>query len=52
MTIGSNVFNLAALLGLGAVAASQDQAASESRRPRGTVALVIAGICLLAGPGS
>ncbi len=51
VTIGSNVFNLAALLGLGAVAAGRIRLHRKVVVLGGTVALVIAGICLLAVAG-
>jgi cation:H+ antiporter len=51
VTIGSNVFNLAALLGLGAVVAGRIGLHRKVVLLGGTVALVIATICLLAVAG-
>jgi cation:H+ antiporter len=52
VTIGSNVFNLAALLGLGAVVAGRIGLHRKVVVLGGTVALVIATICLLAVAGT
>jgi cation:H+ antiporter len=52
VTIGSNVFNLAALLGLGAVVAGRIDLHRKVVVLGGTVALVIAAICLLAVSGT
>jgi Ca2+/Na+ antiporter len=52
VTIGSNVFNLAALLGLGAVVAGQIGFHRRVVVLGGTVALVIAAVCLLAVAGT
>jgi cation:H+ antiporter len=54
VVIGSNVFNLAALLGLGAVVAGEIPLHRRVIVLEGTVALLIAGLCLavvLGGPG-
>jgi cation:H+ antiporter len=51
VTIGSNVFNLAALLGLGAVVAGRIGLHRKVVLLGGTVALVIAAVCLLAVAG-
>jgi cation:H+ antiporter len=51
VTIGSNVFNLAALLGLGAVVAGRIGLHRKVVVLGGTVALVIATVCLLAVAG-
>ena len=51
VTIGSNVFNLAALLGLGAVVAGQIRLHRKVVVLGGTVALVIASVCVLAAAG-
>ncbi len=48
VTIGSNVFNLAALLGLGAVVAGRIGLHRKVVVLGGTVALVVAGVCVLA----
>jgi cation:H+ antiporter len=52
VTIGSNVFNLAALLGLGAVVAGRIGLHRRVVVLGGTVAVVIAAICLLAVAGA
>src|SRR5271156_2019346 len=54
VVIGSNVFNLAALLGLGAVVAGEIRLHRRVIVLEGTVAILIAVVCLsvvLAGPG-
>jgi cation:H+ antiporter len=51
VTIGSNVFNLAALLGLGAVVAGRIGLHRRVVVLGGTIALVIAAVCLLAVAG-
>ena len=52
VTIGSNVFNLAALLGLGAVVAGRIGLHRKVVVLGGTVALVIAAVCVLAVAGT
>jgi cation:H+ antiporter len=52
VTIGSNVFNLAALLGLGAVVAGRIGLHRKVVVLGGTVALMIAAVCLLAVAGT
>ena len=52
VTIGSNVFNLAALLGLGAVVAGRIGRHRKVVVLGGTVALVIAAVCVLAVAGT
>jgi cation:H+ antiporter len=54
VVIGSNVFNLAALLGLGAVVAGEIKLHPRVILLEGTVAITVATICLgvvLGGPG-
>ena len=52
VTIGSNVFNLAALLGLGAVVAGRIGLHRKVVVLGGTIALMIAAVCLLAVAGT